>query len=359
MKKIFVTGADGLLGSNLVRELVARGYSVRGFVQRDRSTQTLSGLNIEVCFGDLLDPASVMQAVAGCDAVIHAAALTTVWPSRSQIVRAVNIEGTRHVLDAARVHHVSRMVYISSASAFGFGTKADPGTESNEYISHKYGLDYIDSKREAQMMVLAAAREGMPCVVVNPTFMFGAYDSGQGPAAMILALAQGKLPGHTLGGRNFICVRDAATAIANALTMGSVGECYLLGNENLSYAEIFARIAAVTGAKAPGIAMPSSLMCAFGWCSQIVAGLSGRKPTVSYPMARISCDGQYYSSAKARNELCLPQTPIEVGITEAFEWLKLNGRIQKTATASSFISLSSIRSRVEGLANVIAKRPIL
>jgi dihydroflavonol-4-reductase len=223
MKTILVTGADGLLGSNLVRELLARKYTVRALLQPARNTATLNGLDIDARPGDLLDAASVLSAAQGCDAVIHAAALTTVWPARSSLIRAVNVTGTQNVLDAVDACNIRRLIYVGSASSFGFGTKVKPGSEGNAFVSHKYGLDYIDSKREAQNLVLAAASRGLPCVVVNPTFMFGAFDSLVGPSAMIRALVHGQLPGHTTGGRNFVCVRDVATGIANALTMGRPG----------------------------------------------------------------------------------------------------------------------------------------
>lgn len=329
MKTILVTGADGLLGSNLVRELISRQYNVRALLQPARNTATLNGLNIDARPGDLLNASSVLQAAKGCDAIVHAAALTTVWPSRSALIRAVNVTGTQNVLDAAEASNVRRLIYVGSASSFGFGTKANPGSEGSAFVSHKYGLDYIDSKREAQDLVLAAAHRGLPCLVVNPTFMFGGFDGLLGPSAMIRALVHRQLPGYSTGGRNFVCVRDVAHGIANALTMGRAGECYILGNENLTYKEVFAKVAQVTGTRAPRLPVNSMAMQLFGWLSERIAQTTGGKPTVSLAMARISCEGQYYSAAKAVRELVLPQTPIEYGIAESFAWLQTIGAIRQ------------------------------
>ncbi len=324
--KVLLTGADGLLGSNLTRELLKRGHTVRAFVQPKRQQKTLEGLDIEKFSGDLLDTAEIAEAAKGCDAVIHAAANTAVWPFRSEIIRKVNIEGTRNVMKAVQKNNCGRMIYVGTANSFGFGSKTKPGVEGNTYRSAKYGLDYMDSKYEAQQLVLREVKENkLPALIVNPTFMFGPYDSAPSSGAMIVAMYKGKIPGYAAGGKNYLCAKDAAVAIANGLTMGSIGECHILGNENLSYKEAFSKIANTIGAKVPSMALPPFAANLYGRFSSFKAKLTGKAPVVTYPLALISSHEHYYSSEKARRELALPQTPVEVGIKESFEWLKENG----------------------------------
>jgi len=326
MQKILVTGADGLLGSNLVRELLKRSYSVYAFVQPGRQQKTLAGLDIEKVCGDLLNEEEILNAMNGCDAVIHAAASTSLWPSRSSMVNRVNIDGTVNVIKAAQHHKIKRIVFVNTANSFGFGTKQHPGVEDNPNKSEKYRLDYMDSKYKAQQLVLKAVREeGFPAVIVNPTFMLGPYDSMPSSGAMVLAIYNQKIPGYPVGGKNYICVKDAAVAIANAITMGRIGECYILGNQNLSYKEAFTRIAQTIGVHSPRFLMPAIISKIYGWIASILSKISGKAPVVSYNMARIACDEHYFSPAKAIAELGLPQTPLEVGIKECFEWLKENG----------------------------------
>jgi dihydroflavonol-4-reductase len=328
--KILVTGADGLLGSNLVRELLSRGYTVRAFVQPGRQQKTLEGLSIEKFHGDLISTDEVIQAAATCDAVIHCAASTSVWPARSEFINKVNIDGTKNIIEAVKQHTIQRLVYVGTANSFGFGSKAKPGVEGNTYKSAVYGLDYMDSKYKAQQLILSEVKEnGLPAVVVNPTFMFGPYDSNPSSGVMIAALHKGKIPGYTAGGRNYICAKDAAVAIANALTKGAVGECYILGNQNLSYKEAFDKIALTIGVKPPTIPIPSLFAKLYGIIGSMIGKLSGKTPAISYPLSRIACDEHYFSAAKAVRELELPQTPIEVGIKECFEWLKENGYLRK------------------------------
>lgn len=327
--KILVTGADGLLGSNLVRELLYHGHTIRAFVQPGRQQKTLEGITLEKFPGNLLNGEEVTKAAEGCDAVIHCAASTSVWPVRSEIVNKVNIEGTKNVITAVRLNQVKRMVYVGTANSFGFGSKENPGIEGNPYKSGKYGLDYMDSKYKAQQLILKEVKEhSLPAVIVNPTFMFGPYDSNPSSGAMIVALYKGKVPGYTKGGRNYVCAKDAAIAITNALTKGRIGECYILGNQNLSYKEAFSKIASTIGVKPPSIAIPSTFATLYGRIGSLMGHISGKTPAISYPLSRIACDEHYFSPAKAVQELELPQTPIETGIKECFDWLNENGYLK-------------------------------
>jgi len=328
--KILVTGADGLLGSNLVRELLKRGYSIRAFVQPGRQQKTIEGLSIEKFSGNLLNRDEVEKATEGCNAIIHCAASTSVWPTRAEIITTVNIEGTRNIIEAVKKNKLERLIYVGTANSFGFGSKEKPGVEGNPYRSEIYGLDYMDSKYKAQRLILTEVNENaLPAVIVNPTFMFGPYDSTPSSGAMIVALHKGKVPGYTSGGRNYVCAKDAAIAIANALTKGRLGECYILGNQNLSYREAFEKIATTIGVKPPSLQIPSVFAKLYGSIGSLTGVLSGKAPAVSYPLARIACDEHYYTASKAVKELELPQTPVEVGIKESFEWLRENGYLTK------------------------------
>ncbi|MEM6802088.1 MAG: NAD-dependent epimerase/dehydratase family protein [Bacteroidota bacterium] len=325
MKKIFVTGPDGLLGSNLVRELIARGYEVKAMIQPRRTPETLKGLKIEQVACDLLDGEKLVEISAGSDAIIHVAALTAVWPSRGDIFHKVNVEGTRNVAKAALVNKVERFIYVGSASSYGFGSIENAGTEESPYQSAKYGLDYIDTKRQAQLEVMEMVeKKGLPGLVVNPTFMIGPYDSKPSSGAMIVAAAKGSIPSYTGGGKNWVAVKDVANGICNALTMGRIGQAYILGGENLSYKDALSRICKTVGKPAPGFRAPDFLVKFAGRMGSLFGNISGKAPKLSYPMAWIACDGHYFSPQKAIEELNLPQTPLETAVNDAYQWFKEN-----------------------------------
>jgi dihydroflavonol-4-reductase len=321
--KVLLTGADGFLGSNITRELILQGYEVRVFVMPGRQTITLDGLKIERFEGNLLQEDDVLKAASGCDMVIHAAASTSVWPTRNEMVNRVNIGGTVNIIRAVREQKIKRLVYVGTASSFGFGSKEKPGDESRPYLSGKYNLDYVDSKHRAQQLILEAVKnEKLPAVVVNPCFMFGPYDSHPSSGAMIVAVCKGKVPGFSNGGRNYIYVKDVAKGVVNALRKGVIGECYILGNANLTYQEIFTLIAKTTESKVPTWKIPAVLTKVYGWINSMLGKISGKAPVLSLNLARIACDEHYYTPSRAIRELDLPQTPIAVAVKDAFEWLK-------------------------------------
>ncbi len=315
-----------MLGSNLVRELIQRDHQVRAFLLPNSPAKTLDGLDIEITYGNILDAQQLTEASVNCDAIIHTAANTNIWPNRSEIVRRVNVDGTRNVIEASLQNDIKKLVYVGTANSFGFGSKADPGNENKPYQSTKYGLDYMDSKYEAQQIILTAVKNnGLPASIINPTFMWGPYDSKPGAGAMILAIYNRKVPAFAPGGRNYIYVKDVVVAIANALTKGKNGECYIAGHHNMNYKEAFTKIASVVNVKPPAISIPGFVTKAYGWMGSTISNITGKAPIVSYSMAQISCDNHYFSAAKAVKELDMPQTDIEVAIKECFLWLKENG----------------------------------
>ena len=328
MKKIFVTGGDGLLGSNVVRKLLAMGHEVTVMVQPGSKAKTLEGLNIKQVEADLLDKDKVLEASKGAEMIIHIAAITNVWPSRGEIYHKVNVLGTEHIIEAALTHKAERLVHVGSASSFGYGTKENPGKETDPCKSAKYGLDYIDTKLKGQEVVLEAVKtKNLQAIVVNPTFMIGPHDSKPSSGAMILAAANGEIPGFSPGGKNWAYVGDVAQGVCNAMTMGRIGECYILGGENLTYKEALIQICEAVGSKPPGFTVPPFLVKFAGWAGQTISGLAGKPPKLSYAMAWVSCDGHYFSPQKAIDELALPQTPLKEAAKEALDWFKANGYI--------------------------------
>lgn len=329
--KILVTGPDGVLGSNLVRELLNRNYNVSVLLLEGTQSPTLDGLDITKFYGNILNTADLDKSFEGMDVVIHCAASTSVYPARDPFVNKVNIEGSQNIIDASLKHNIKRLVYVGTANSFGFGSTLDnPGKEGNPYISIKYGLDYMDSKRKAQELVLESVeKQKLPALIVNPTFMIGPYDSKPSSGAMILAVYNGKVPGYTYGGKNYVAVKDAAVAIANAVTMGRIGECYILGNENLSFKDAFEKIATTIGAKVPKRGLSNGIVKAYGSINSFLAKVFKFTPAVTKELAAISTENHFYSPEKARKELLLPATPIEVAIKECYDWFEENGYLNK------------------------------
>ena len=326
--KVLVTGPDGLLGSNLVRELISRDYKVFAFVEKNKESKTISELDLQMIEGNILEQRDVLSATEGMDIVIHCAAMTNMYPPRMEMVNKVNIQGTENIITAAQKNGVKRFIYVGTANSFRSGDKENPGNELNEYAASHYGLDYMDSKYKAQLLVLDKAKnEGFDAFVVNPTFMIGPYDSRPSSGEMIRGVYNKQVPGYPTGGKNYVSVKDVSVAITNAITKGKKGNCYILGNENLTYKQAFDKIASCTNAKAPKLKFSKSLIRTYGKGSSIFAKIFNLNPKITHELAILASETHYYSSNKAVNELDMPQTPIEEAIHECYNWFVENDYI--------------------------------
>ncbi len=326
--KVLVTGADGLLGSNLVRELIGQGLAVRVLIHPASKSPTLSGLAIEKITGDLLaENDTLQQAASGCAAIFHCAAITSMW-AKPELVFSVNLEGTRKVLEVCLAQKIRKLIFVGSASSFSFGARENPGDEGGAFPAAYNGMPYMESKFQAMNLVKKyVAEKGLDAVIVTPTFMLGRYDPGPSSGELIRQFIKRKMGSVSPGGRNFVHVRDVASAMVAALSRGRKGESYILAGENLTYLEFFGKVAKIAGVPAPRRELPSAVVVLAGLAGSAYGKLSGKPAQLNLKMAQMACLGTYYSPAKARKELGMPATPIEKAIEESLSSLKEYGHI--------------------------------
>lgn len=330
MSKVLITGGAGLLGSNIIRELLNRNYEVTALVEKGPTTFTIDQLPIQIIEGDILKPESYEEAMAGCDFVVHAAASTAVWPTRSEFTRKINITGTQNICNSVQKLGIKKMIHVGTANTFGYGSRANPGNEEKTFNSASYGLDYIDSKYEVHHWILRKGKEeGLPVTIVNPTFMIGPYDSKPSSGEMVRNFYLGKIPGYTPGGRNFIYVKDAAIGVVNALEKGKIGESYILGHQNMNYKEFFALMGEVLHRKPPRLSLPKWVFLGVSKINVAIAKIGGFAPKTFPTLVHIAYDEQFFSPAKAIREIDLPQTPIKQAVKECFDWLNENNYLSK------------------------------
>jgi len=327
--KVLVIGADGLLGSHLVRRLIERDYAVRVFVQPQSKSPTLEGLPLEMIKGDLLDAdGRLEQAVAGCRYVFHCAAITDMWADRD-ITWKVNLDGTRRVLGACLEKDVQRMVFTGSASSFQFGTIDNPGDESGSFPAAYRGIAYMESKHRAMKLVLEYVdRRGLDAVVVAPTFLLGALDWRPSSGELIRQFLKRKMRFTSPGGRSFVHASDVALAMAAAAEKGKKGQCYIAGGHNLCYLDFFTRVAGIAGGvNPPRFVLPKSAIMACGAAGSLYGKVLSRRPPLDLRMAKLALCGTYYSSDKAARELGMPRTPIDASIEESIKSLRDYGYV--------------------------------
>lgn len=327
MGKTLVTGAAGFIGSHVVRELLAKDREVKAMILSGEDTRNLAGLDVEQVDGDVRDPASVKRALQGCDRLFHLAAIYALWLPNRRKMYDVNVVGTQNVLWAAYKAELERVVYTSSIAAVGVLPGEVPADETTEFNQMKAANDYVFSKWLSDEVAKGFAREGLPLVIVNPAFPFGARDRGPTPTGRILLdLVRGKLPGYFDAGFNVVDVEDVARGHVLAEEKGEVGESYLLANHNIAMKDFLELVARVTHTKVKLRKFPKRAMIALGHLLEARAD----KYTHSHPMLtgkalEYGAQNLYYDNTKARTELGLTFTPIEDSIRRAVAWFRENG----------------------------------
>jgi dihydroflavonol-4-reductase len=323
--KTLVTGANGLLGANVVRELLKRNHEVSVLLRKGADDRTIRGLDIQIHHGDLSDESVLKQACNGVNFVIHAAGKAPGAQVRFSDYAETNIKGTKNIIHAAEEAGVERIVHVSSCCVYSGGTIEEPGTELSEFTGFKYNSGYINSKYLAQQWVLSEVeRKKAPVVIVNPTLMLGPYDIRPTSGDAILKVLNLPYQFCPMGGKNFVDVRDAAFATCNALTMGTVGECYLLASENLSFADFYRKVNRNYGRDGFRIMVPDILVKSVGLIGNAVSTIMKQDLEWNYVNAsQMTCES-YFSAKKAIRSLNLPQHPVEQAIRDAIDWFIAN-----------------------------------
>ena len=253
--RFVVTGASGHLGGNVVRALVATGASVRAVDVRRGAA--LQGLDVEFVEGDVLDPSALQKAFAGAEFVLHLAAKISIAGDPDGSVRRVNVDGVRHVAEAALAAGVRRLVHCSSLHAYDVGSIAGPVREDGRRATDSALPPYDRSKAAGEDELRRVVDQGLDAVILNPSGMFGPVDPE--PSRMgrvLLAMFRGRMPVTVHGAFDWVDVRDVAAASITATERGRRGENYLIGGHRASVTDLARLAADVSGRTPPRVVAP-------------------------------------------------------------------------------------------------------
>lgn len=311
--KVLVTGATGFIGSALVRRLHDMGYQVRTFGRSSGPPARFRDLKIEHYGGDITNPEQVRTAVEGCQIIFHLAGLVSYKKKDIQRQYGVNVLGTRHVLEAAQKHNVERLIHTSSVAAMGIPKSGTIGDETIEYNLLGKGLNYCDSKFEAELQVLQFVKNGLPALMLNPGIVFGEGDTHLHHFAIFAAVSKG-IFGVPPGGVTFSDINDVVDAHINAIEMGRIGERYALVSANLTFKDAAAIFAKVMGTRPPLVVFPGPLLVAAGHLAESLMPAFGMNPPVTKQIAWLSQHKIFFSSKKAEEELNFKPTPFDTTV---------------------------------------------
>lgn len=313
MTEVFLTGATGFIGSHVARALLDAGYQLRALVRDEEGEARLRrelGKNQPwTCVvGNLQRPGALVPAMRGCRFLVHCAALYSFTPGERRMTNIVNVRGTAGLLEAARIAGVLKAVVTSSSATLEDG------------LTGSYHVSKIDQERVA----LAAQ---IPVVFVLPTAPVGAGDWKPTPTGKIMVdFLKGRIFGSVNGGMNVVSVTDVARAHIAALERGRPGERYVVAGENLSFDQLWARLAAVSHRRPPRFRVPHALVLSMAVLDELRCRLTaGARPLVPLEGARMARRFMYADATASQRELGYVSTPVDEALRQAVAWYRSAG----------------------------------
>ena len=336
MKPTLVTGANGHLGYNLVRLLVARGEPVRAMTRISADVAPLRRLGVELVHGDVLDAAAVDRAVAGTGRVYHTAAGFLMWskdPERAII--ASSVVGTRHVMQAAARAGVDKVLYVSTGGTVGFARRPEDRLTEASYNHAPHTL-YFKGKIAAEREAFAiGAAQKLPVTAINPGFILGPrfWKPSESTRQVVDILNQG-LPLYFDGGFGTVDVEDVAEGAMRAMDHGRDGERYIVSGDNVTVKGLADLVAELAGVPPPRWRAPLPVFRAIATVAELVGRATGRRPLID--RAQVDEFGgtyAYFDCSKAQHELGYRWRDARTTVARTIAWALSHGFVSEARRA--------------------------
>jgi dihydroflavonol-4-reductase len=318
---LLVTGGTGFLGSALVPLLAQGGHRIRLIARGDASAA--EALGAEILRAPLEDREAVRSSLQGIEAVYHLAGRVSFDPGDPAALYRLHVECTRTLLEDARAAGVKRFVLASSSGTIGISREEKVHSEEDDHpIRVVARWPYYLSKIFQEKTALRFHRDtGFPVVVLNPSLLLGPGDARLSSTDVVLKFLERRIPAMPTGGLSFVDVRDAAAAFAAALSRGRPGERYLLGGANMTFAELFGRLARISGVAPPVVRLPSAVNIAGARLLEKLHAWRGSEAPLTTEEVEMGEHWFYVDSAKAERELGFTARDPQETLYETVAWL--------------------------------------
>lgn len=318
--KILVTGATGLLGNNIVRSLLERQADEVRVLARRPDDRSLENLRVDVVRGDVRERDAVLRAAEGCQAILHSAAAVQLGWTKLDEHRQINVEGTRHIVEAARAAG-ARLVHISTVDTLGIG-QPDRPVKEDDSKEGKVPCTYVTTKREAEAVVEEGIAAGLDAVIVHPGFMLGPWDWKPSSGRMMLELGKRYIPACPTGGCSVCDVRDVAAGVLSALERGRTGRHYLMAGVNWRYRKLWTEMARRMGRPAPIFPVGPMIRAGVGAFAAVKVRLTKLETDVNSAALKMSSQLHWYDGSRAREELGYNNRDIHETLDDAAAWIR-------------------------------------
>lgn len=320
--KILVTGANGLLGHHIVNELLERDVKVRIIIRTN--AQVYFDLNrVEVFVGNFTDFDTLKRAASGCDAIIHAAAVTATNLLHYKDYEIINVTGSENVIKVTDELNIDKLVLISSSNTIGYGNAEMPADENSPMELPFTDSLYAQSKSEAEkLFVEFSKKQEKHVVILNSCFLIGGFDTKNSSGRLVKMGYRKPILFVPKGGKNFVAASKVAEAACNAISLDENGEKHLVCGENLSFKEYFEKQKTIGNYRQKIFEIPDWILRTVGFAGDILRKLGIRTELCSVNIRQLLVR-EYYSGKKGDEALKLNEHHLENAISQAIEWIEL------------------------------------
>lgn len=329
MKKVFITGATGFLGSYLAKLLVQKGEEVHALKRKNSPMNLVQSVSDQLIWheGDVNDMGSLHEAMSGCQQVYHTAAIVSFNPKDREKLFKVNIEGTENVVNTALELGIEKLLHISSIASLGRTKTTTHIDETNSWEDDPLNTNYAISKFKAECEVWRAQEEGLNTVILNPSLIMGTGFWDRGTARIFANVYQG-LKYYPTGGNGYVGAVDVARASYELMNSPITGERFIVNAANWSHQEALTKIAKALGKNSPSIAATPFLLGLAWRLDWLKSKISGKEAFLSRETAKTSSHRFYYDSSKLQKAIGFEYTPMDIILQNtANDFLKWKNKI--------------------------------
>lgn len=299
-KKILVTGGAGIVGSELIHQLLDKEEKVLAIYHSTPIPISHPSLRVEQ--GDILDVDHLEEIMQEITHVYHSAALVSYDPKDKQQLLKVNIEGTANIVNACINAGVEKLIHVSSVAALGRNREGQMVNEKMKWTEETSNSIYGKSKYYAEMEVWRGIGEGLKAVIVNPSLILGG-DSWETSSASIFKNVYNEFPWYTEGVSGFVDVRDVARVMILLMDSNITAERFILNGENVSFKEVFSMIAKCFGKKPPYKKVTPFLAEVVWRIEAVKSTLTGKRHLLTRETVRTALKKVYFDNSKILNAL--------------------------------------------------------
>lgn len=302
--KVLLTGANGLLGSYILRWLLNKGFEVRATYRGGSDMSLVDDIHdkVEWFKGDMTDYAKMEMAMQGCNRVIHSAAVVSYDPGDKGKMIDINVGGTKNLVDIALEQGIDQFIHVSSVAAIGRPRLSTVLDENTPWEDSRYNSVYAESKFQSELETWRGIAEGLDAVILNPSFILGPGDWSRS-STQVFKYVWDEKKFFTEGKLNFVDVRDVVNAVEKAWSGEANGERYIICGGSIRFEELFQKMAKFWGKKAPTVRI-SKTMAEIAWRFESVRSfITGSKPFITKDSANSATRQYTYDTTKSQSKL--------------------------------------------------------